>query len=100
MLLKSGKIYKRNYFRDAYLCPTLQIVGAADIYVSNKSEKPESVSEMVQLEDINANSLQVFTGMTRWIAAVYNESEDSDDDGNPDNAVYEMGLVENPYRNN
>ena len=48
---------------------------------------------MVQLEDIDANSLQVFTGMTRWIAAQYDDSDET-------NAVYEMGLVENPYKNN
>lgn len=93
MLLESGKIYKRNYFRDAYLCPTLQIVGTANIYVSNKGTKPNDINEMVQLEDINANSLQVFTGMTRWIAAQYDDSDET-------NAVYEMGLVENPYKNN
>ena len=93
MLLESGKIYQRRYFRDAYLCPTLQIIGTADIYVSNKNEKPESIADMVKLSDINPNSFQVFTGMTRWIAATY--EQDSDDS----NAVYEMGLVESPYRN-
>ena len=93
MLLESGKIYKRNYFKDAYLCPTLQIVGSATIYVSNQGTKPESLDEMVQLSDISSNSLQVFTGMTRWIAAQYDDSDES-------NAVYEMGLVETPYKAN
>lgn len=98
MILESGKIYKRKYFRDAYLCPTLEVIGSATIYVSNKSEKPESISEMTQLSNIEANSLNVITGMTRWICAQY--AEDSDSDGNVDNLVLEMGLIESPYTAN
>ena len=90
MLLESGKIYKRQYFKDAYLCPTLEVVGSATIYVSNKGTKPADVSEMSELSNIEANSLNVITGMTRWICAQYDESDE-------DNAVYEMGLIETPY---
>ena len=96
MLLESGKIYKRNYFKDSLLCPTLEIIGSATIYVSNKTEKPESIAEMTQLANIEANSLNVITGMTRWICAQYDD--DSDDDGIIDNMVFEMGLVESPYK--
>lgn len=94
MLLESGKIYKRQYFKDSYLCPTLEIVGSATIYVSNKSTKPENVSEMSELSNIESDSLNVITGMTRWICAQYN------DDSDESNAVYEMGLVESPYKVN
>ena len=90
MLLESGKIYQRQYFNDSYMLPTLEIDGTAQIYVSNKSQKPESVSEMILESDFEDDTINTVISMTRWIAAVYDEN----------NYVYEMGLVENPYKSN
>lgn len=88
MLLESGKIYKRSYFSDSYMLPSLEITGNASIYVSNKGKKPEDISEMKLEEDFQNNKINTVISMTRWICAVY-EGE---------SAVYEMGLVENPYK--
>ena len=93
MLLESGKIYQRKYFADSYMLPTLQIKGSAQIYVSNQGEKPTSTSEMVLESDFEDNTINTVIAMTRWICAVYEDSDDS-------NAVYEMGLIENPYKSN
>lgn len=90
MLMESGKIYQRKYFKDSLLCPTLEIKGTATVYVSNKTEKPTDVSEMSELQNVDPNSLLVLTGMTKWIAVSYADSDDT-------NAVYEMGLVKSPY---
>lgn len=89
MLMESGKIYQRKYFKDSLLCPTLEIKGTATVYVSNKSEKPNDVSEMSELQNIEANSLLVMTGMTKWIAVSYSSGTE----------VYEMGLIKCPYIN-
>lgn len=90
MLLQSGKIYQRKYFADSHMLPTLEIDGEAEIYVSNKSEKPASINEMVLETNFENDMVNTVIAMTRWIAAVYNDG----------NTVYEMGLVENPYKNN
>lgn len=93
MLLESGKIYQRKYFADSYMLPTLQIKGSAQIYVSNQGEKPASISEMILESDFEDDTINTVIAMTRWIAAVYEDSDES-------NAVYEMGLIENPYKSN
>lgn len=93
MLLESGKIYQRKYFADSYMLPTLQIKGSAQIYVSNQGEKPTSISEMILESDFEDDTINTVIAMTRWIAAVYEDSDES-------NAVYEMGLIENPYKSN
>lgn len=90
MLLKSGEIYQRKYFADSYMLPTLQIKGEAQIYVSNQGTKPESIDEMVLEENFEDDTINTVIAMTRWIAAVYDSG----------NEVYEMGLVENPYKSN
>ena len=89
MLLQSGKIYQRKYFTDSYMLPTLEINGEAEIYVSNKSEKPASINEMVLETNFENDTINTVIAMTRWICAVYNNG-----------SVYEMGLVESPYKNN
>lgn len=90
MLLQSGKIYQRKYYADSYMLPTLQIKGTAKVYVSNQSEKPELVTDMIEETDFEDNTINTVIAMTRWIAVTYDSG----------NEVYEMGLVENPYRNN
>lgn len=90
MLLESGKVYQRKYFADSYMLPTLQIKGSAQVYVSNQAEKPTSIDEMILEEQFEDDTINTVIAMTRWIAAVYDT----------DTEVYEMGLVENPYRNN
>ena len=90
MLLESGKIYQRKYFADSYMLPTLQIKGSAQIYVSNQGEKPASTSEMVLESDFEDDAINTVIAMTRWICAVYDSG----------NEVYEMGLIENPYKSN
>lgn len=92
MLLESNKIYKRNYFADSYMLPTLEITGSAQVYVSNKSSKPASTSEMILESNFKNNEINTVIAMTRWICVVYDDSSDSD------NAVYEMGLIESPYK--
>ena len=91
MLLESGKIYKRKYFADSYMLPTLEITGSAQVYVSNKGTKPESTSDMKLETDFESNKINTVIAMTRWICVVYDDSDE-------DNGVYEMGLVENPYK--
>lgn len=91
MLLKSGTIYKRSYFADSYMLPSIQINGTAKIYVSNAGEQPSSTDEMLLEENFKDNKINVVTAMTRWICAVYDDSDEA-------NAVYEMGIVENPYK--
>jgi len=90
MLMESGKIYQRKYFKDSLLCPTLEIKGTATVYVSNATKKPADVSEMSELKNIEPNSLLVLTGMTKWIAVSYEDSDESTE-------VYEMGLIKSPY---
>ena len=90
MLLQSGKIYQRKYFSESYMLPTLQIKGTAQIYVSNQGTKPASISEMILEENFEDNAINTVIGMTRWICAVYEDATE----------VYEMGLVESPYRSN
>ena len=90
MLLESGKIYKRQYFNDSHMLPTLEINGEAEIYVSNKPTKPISTSEMIKETAFEEDQVNTVIAMTRWICAVYNTGS----------SVYEMGLVENPYKNN
>lgn len=90
MILESGKIYKRKYFIDSLLCPTLEITGTASVYVSNSCEEPTSVSDM-KLETAFENSkINTVIGMTRWICAVYSSGSE----------VNEMGLITTPYSNN
>lgn len=88
MLLKSGKIYQRKYFADSYMLPTLQIKGSAQVYVSNQDEKPESTDDMLLEEGFENDKINTVIAMTRWICVVF--------DG--DSKVYEMGLVESPYK--
>ena len=90
MLLESGKIYQRQYFNDSHMLPTLEIDGEAEIYVSNKPEKPTSTSEMILEENFENDTVNTVIAMTRWICAIYETG----------NNVYEMGLVENPYKAN
>lgn len=90
MLLESGKIYQRKYYADSYMLPTLQIKGTAKVYVSNQPEKPELVTDMIEETDFEDDTINTVIAMTRWIAVTYDSG----------NEVYEMGLVENPYRNN
>jgi hypothetical protein len=90
MLLESGKIYQRKYFADSYMLPTLQIKGSAQVYVSNQAEKPQSISEMIEETDFEDDTINTVIAMTRWIAVVYDSG----------NEVYEMGLVQTPYRSN
>lgn len=90
MLLESGKIYQRKYFADSYMLPTLQIKGSAQIYVSNQGEKPTSTAEMVLETDFEDDAINTIVAMTRWIAVIYESGSE----------VYEMGLVENPYKSN
>ena len=48
----------------------------------------------MKLEDgFENDKINTVIAMTRWICVVYEESSDES------NAVYEMGLVENPYKN-
>ena len=88
MLLESGKIYQRKYFADSLMLPSLEIVGSAEIYVSNKGTKPTSTSEMVLEDNFEDGKINTVMAMTRWICAVYSD----------DSKVYEMGLIENPYK--
>lgn len=90
MILESGKIYKRSYFKDSYMLPTLEIKGSAQVYVSNKPTKPESTDEMILEGNFADNTVNTVIAMTRWICAVYSTGT----------IVYEMGLVESPYKNN
>lgn len=90
MLLQSGKIYQRKYFSESYMLPTLEIKGTAQIYVSNKGSKPSSVSDMVLEENFENGTINTVIGMTKWICAVYESGS----------SVYEMGLVESPYKSN
>lgn len=90
MLLQSNKIYQRRYFVDSMMLPTLEIKGEAQVYVSNKGEKPASVDEMVLEENFENNTINTVIAMTRWICVVYSN----------DTEVYEMGLIESPYKNN
>lgn len=89
MLLESGKIYKRKYFADSYMLPTLEITGSAQVYVSNKGEKPTSTSDMKLEDGFENDKINTVIAMTRWICVVYSDGSE----------VYEMGLVENPYKN-
>ena len=88
MTLESNKIYKRQYFADSLMCPTLEIKGTAEIYVSNSGTKPASVDEMVLETDFENGKVNTVIGMTRWICAVYEEGSE----------VREMGLVSSPYK--
>ena len=88
MLLKSGKIYQRKYFADSYMLPTLQIKGSAQVYVSNDTKRPESTNDMVLEEGFEGDKINTVIAMTRWICVVFS--------GN--SKVFEMGLVENPYK--
>lgn len=88
MILESGKIYKRQYFTDSLMCPTLEIKGTAKIYVSNSGTKPASVNEMVLEADFENGKVNTVIGMTRWICAVYEEGSE----------VREMGLISSPYK--
>ena len=58
--------------------------------MSNQGTKPTSISEMVLEEDFENDTINTVIAMTRWIAAVYSNGS----------SVYEMGLVESPYKNN
>lgn len=91
MLLESGKIYQRKYFQDSLMLPTLEINGTATVYVSNKGKKPQSTSEMLEETGFESGKVNTVIAMTRWICVVYDDSDE-------DNGVYEMGLVENPYK--
>lgn len=88
MKLESGKIYKRRYFNDSHMLPTLEIIGGANVYVSNKGDEPLSISEMQLETDFENNKINTVIAMTRWICAVFDSTTE----------VYEMGLVENPYK--
>lgn len=88
MILESGKVYQRQYFVDSLMCPTLEIKGAAKIYVSNSGIKPASVDEMVLETDFENGKVNTVVGMTRWICAIYDEGSE----------VREMGLVSSPYK--
>jgi len=90
MLLQSGKIYQRKYFSDSYMLPTLEIDGTAQVYVSNKGIRPTSVNEMILEEHFEDDTINTVIAMTKWIAVVYSDGS----------SVYEMGLVESPYKNN
>lgn len=90
MILESNKIYQRKYFVDALLCPTLEIKGSAQIYISNSAQKPNSTDEMILEDGFENNKINTVIGMTRWICAVYEEGS----------SVNEMGLIENPYKSN
>ena len=88
MILEPNKIYKRQYFADSLMCPTLEIKGTAEIYVSNSGTKPASVDEMVLETDFENGKVNTVIGMTRWICAVYEEGSE----------VREMGLISSPYK--
>ena len=89
MTLESGKIYLRKYFpQEQVLLPTLELTGSVQVYVSNKTEKPSSTSEMKLCEEFENNKINSVVGMTRWIAAVYSDGSSAE----------EMGLIENPFR--
>lgn len=90
MVLESGKIYQRKYFYDSLMCPTLQIKGSAQIYVSNSRTKPESTADMILESGFENDKINTVIGMTRWICAVYTDGS----------SVEEMGLINNPYSNN
>lgn len=88
MLLKSGEIYSRKYFKDAHMLPSLEITGSAQIYISNKGLKPTSISEMKLEKDFENDKINTVIAMFRWICAVYEEGSE----------VNEMGLIHSPYR--
>ena len=88
MLLESGKIYKRKYFADSYMLPTLEITGSAQVYVSNKGEKPTSTSDMKLEDGFENNKINTVIAMTRWICVVYEESSDES------NAVYDTEKLD------
>lgn len=88
MILESRKIYQRQYFSDSLMCPTLEIKGNAQIYVSNSGVKPASTDEMALEADFENNKVNTVIGMTRWICAVYADGSE----------VCEMGLISNPYK--
>lgn len=88
MLLESNKIYRRIIYAPIRLmCPSLEIKGTATLYVSNSATKPSSIDEMEEI-DLDSNTIHSILGQTRWIAVSYDE----------DTEVYEMGLVESPFK--
>lgn len=89
MTLESGKIYLRKYYpQETVLCPTLELKGTVEVYVSNAPTKPTSTSEMLLCKDFENNKINSVVGMTRWIAVVYSSGSSAN----------EMGLIENPLR--
>lgn len=89
MVLESGKVYLRKFYpAETMLCPTLELKGTVQVYVSNSGTKPTSISEMQLCEEFENNKINSVVGMTRWIAVVYSSGSSAN----------EMGLVENPLR--
>lgn len=89
MLLESGKVYLRKYYpQEQVLLPTLELTGTVQVYVSNKTEKPTSTSEMKLCEEFENDKINSVVGMTRWIAVVYSDGSSAE----------EMGLIESPFR--
>lgn len=87
MTLESNKIYQIFIYNAPMYCPTLSIKGEAEIYVSLSSTKPASTSEMIQVSDFEADSINTVIGMFRWICAVYSSGS----------KVEECGLISSPF---
>ena len=88
MLLESGKIYKRYLANRLNICPSIELKGSVSLYVSDKGQRPSSISEMSLVGDIKQNAINTILAQTRWIAVVYND----------DNSLaYEMGIVQSPF---
>ena len=88
MLLESGRIYlgykKNNYL----LMPSLEITTGVKVYSSNKSVKPTSINEMIEVEGLENNKINSFYSAPKWIAVIYE---------NDNSAAYEQGLITDPF---
>lgn len=90
MLLESGKIYKRYIANRLNICPSIELDGDVSLYVSDKGTKPNSISEMIKINNAKQNCINTILSQTRWIAVVYNTDS---------SAAYEMGIIESPFIN-
>lgn len=89
MILDTDTIYQTYRKSPFLMMPSLQISEGVKVYISNKGPKPSSISEMVEDTGFQANKINSFVSIPRWIAITATSD---------DYEAYECGLLTNPFK--
>lgn len=83
MKLVSGRIYRCLPYLTSQTFPTLELTGAATIYVSLSQKEPTSIADMTDVTSEVSVGFNTLHGQIRYICAVFGEGS----------AVNECGIV-------